>query len=52
VAAEARIEGTTVMVSSPSVSAPLRVRYGWADDPVCNLYNQDGLPASPFHSSK
>lgn len=52
VPAKAKIDGASVIVSSPSVSAPLRVRYGWADDPVCNLYNQDGLPASPFQSSK
>jgi sialate O-acetylesterase len=52
VAAEARIDGATVMASSPSVSAPVQVRYGWADNPDCNLYNQDGLPASPFHSAR
>ena len=50
VPAEARIEGTAVLVSSPSVPAPVEVRYGWADDPVCNLYNGEGLPASPFRS--
>jgi sialate O-acetylesterase len=49
-AAEARIDGATVVVSSPSVTQPLYVRYAWADAPECNLYNKDGLPASPFRS--
>jgi sialate O-acetylesterase len=52
VPAEARIEGSTVVVSSPQVSSPVAVRYGWADDPVCNLVNQEGLPASPFRSDE
>lgn len=46
--AEARIEGATVVVSSPLVAEPRRVRYGWADFPECNLYNAEGLPAAPF----
>jgi sialate O-acetylesterase len=52
VPAEAAIEGATIMVSSPSVSAPVSVRYAWSDDPRCNLYNAEGLPASPFHSGE
>lgn len=48
--AEARIDGYTVVVSSPSVSAPVSVRYGWSDNPAGNLYNVEGLPASPFRS--
>ncbi len=50
VPAEARIDGTTVVVSSAEVTAPVYVRYGWADNPECNLYNGAGLPASPFRS--
>ena len=50
--AEARIEGNTVVVSNPQVSNPVAARYAWADDPVCNLYNQAGLPASPFRSDE
>jgi sialate O-acetylesterase len=46
--AAAVIEGATVSVSSPAVAHPLYVRYAWADNPECNLYNGDGLPASPF----
>jgi sialate O-acetylesterase len=50
VAAEARIDGSTVVVSSPSVTAPAYVGYGWSDNPDGNLYNAEGLPASPFRS--
>ncbi len=49
-AAEGRIEGTELVVSSPAVPRPVAVRYGWADNPPCNLYNGAGLPASPFRT--
>ncbi len=48
--AAARIEGDTVIVSAPNVPQPLAVRYAWAADPVCNLFNGAGLPASPFRT--
>ena len=48
--AEAQIEGNTVLVSSKEVRAPVAVRYAWGDSPVCNLYNREGLPASPFRT--
>jgi sialate O-acetylesterase len=48
--ADARIEGDEVVVSSKDVSAPLAVRYAWAGSPECNLYNRNGLPASPFRT--
>lgn len=48
VEAEAIIEGTTVVVSSPKVPKPVRVHYAIRNSPVCNLYNAAGLPASPF----
>lgn len=48
--ASAVIEGSAVVVSSPEVSAPVAVRYGWDDNPYCNLYNGAGLPASPFRT--
>ena len=48
--AKARIEGSSVIASSDGVSAPVYVRYAWANSPQCNLYNADGLPASPFES--
>jgi sialate O-acetylesterase len=50
--AEARIEGATVVVSHPAIAAPRWVRYGWADNPEVNLYNQADLPASPFSSKE
>jgi sialate O-acetylesterase len=49
-AADAKIDGTSVVVSSPTVPAPVSVRYGWAANPTCNLFNQEGLPASPFQA--
>jgi len=45
---DAVIRGDTVVVSSPSVSNPTRVRYAWSDRPEPSLFNQAGLPASPF----
>ena len=49
-AADAKIEGTSVVVSSPTVPTPVSVRYAWAANPTCNLFNKDGLPASPFQA--
>ena len=48
--ADARIEGDKVVVSSPDVPHPLAVRYAWSINPVCNLYNSEGLPAWPFRT--
>lgn len=49
--AEALIEDDSVVVYSKKVSNPVRVRYAWADNPEgANLYNKEGLPASPFMS--
>jgi sialate O-acetylesterase len=49
--AEAAIRGDEVVVWSDTVPAPLAVRYAWADNPVgSNLYNRNGLPASPFRT--
>ncbi|CAN5760087.1 sialate O-acetylesterase [soil metagenome] len=48
--AQARIDGETVVVWSPEVAQPVAVRYAWADNPTCNLYNSPGLPASPFRT--
>ena len=39
-----------VIVSSPEVPTPVAVRYAWADNPVCNLYNSAGLPMWPFRT--
>jgi len=46
--ATATIKGDTVIAYSASVTAPTRVRYAWADNPIFNLFNTEGLPAAPF----
>jgi sialate O-acetylesterase len=48
--ADAVIDGDSVVVRSDAVSAPVAVRYAWANNPVCNLCNKEGLPASPFRT--
>lgn len=48
--ADAVIEGNRVIVSSSSVQEPVAVRFGWADYPVVNLFNREGIPASPFRT--
>jgi sialate O-acetylesterase len=48
--ADARIDGDSVIVSSPKVLKPVAVRYAWADNPIANLYNAAALPASPFRT--
>jgi sialate O-acetylesterase len=51
--AKAKIEGDKVIVWSDTIKNPLYVRYAWADNPVNpNLYNKEGLPASPFRTDK
>ncbi len=46
--ADARIEGSKVIVTSDKLPAPATVRYAWAGYPQATLYNQEGLPATPF----
>jgi sialate O-acetylesterase len=48
--ADAEIQGDHVLVSSPKVPKPVAVRYGWADNPECNLVNEANLPAAPFRT--
>jgi sialate O-acetylesterase len=48
--ADARVEGDSVVVSSPLVSDPQAARYAWQADPVATLYNGAGLPAVPFRT--
>ena len=51
--AKAKIEGDKVIVWNDNVASPVYVRYAWADDPVNpNLFNKEGLPASPFRTDK
>jgi sialate O-acetylesterase len=48
--ATAKIDGNTVVATSDAVTEPRFVRYGWASNPQCNLFNGEGLPATPFTS--
>ena len=48
--ATAKIDGESIIVSNEKVEKPVAVRYAWADNPDCNLYNKAGLPASPFRT--
>jgi sialate O-acetylesterase len=49
--AEAKIKKNTVIVTAANVSAPVAVRYAWADNPAgANLMNKEELPASPFRT--
>ncbi|MCM3871671.1 MAG: hypothetical protein ND895_13395 [Pyrinomonadaceae bacterium] len=48
--ANARIDGKNVVVWSKDITNPVAVRYAWADNPICNLYNAVDLPASPFRT--
>jgi sialate O-acetylesterase len=50
--AEGRIDGQTLVVSSPKVREPVAVRYAWSNAPEANLYNGAGLPAVPFRSDE
>jgi sialate O-acetylesterase len=51
--AEAKIEGNKVVVWNNDIQSPMYVRYAWADNPGgANLYNKEGLPASPFRTDK
>jgi sialate O-acetylesterase len=51
--ATAKIEGEKIVVWNADIKDPMYVRYAWADNPVNpNLYNKEGLPASPFRTDK
>jgi sialate O-acetylesterase len=50
VPADAQIDGNTVVVSSSAVAKPVAVRYGWSNVPDINLFNKNGLPATPFRT--
>ncbi len=52
VEAQAEIDGESVVVSSPQVSKPVAVRFGWHDKAEPNLSNKEGLPASPFRTDQ
>jgi sialate O-acetylesterase len=49
--ASGHIEASRVLLSIPEGESPTRVRYCWADSPVCTLADRSGLPAAPFELS-
>ena len=50
VPAQAQIQGSNIIVSAEGVANPKAVRYGWENVPDVNLFNKEGLPASPFRT--
>ena len=48
--ADAKLDGTMVIVSSPKVPNPKAARYAWQSNPVATLFNGAGLPATPFRT--
>ncbi|RXM45658.1 sialate O-acetylesterase [Flavobacterium sp. YO12] len=50
--AEAKIEGKTIVVTSPKVKEPVAVRFAWKAVPEPNLFNNENLPASPFRTDE
>jgi sialate O-acetylesterase len=46
--AEVQVNTKEIIVWSNKVKNPAIIRYGWAMNPQCNIYNREGLPASPF----
>ena len=50
--ANAKVKGDKVIVWHPEIEKPVAVRYAWADFPVCNLYNREGLPVNSFRTDK
>ena len=51
--AQAKFAGTAAIeVWSDQVSDPVAVRYAWADNPVCNVYSNEGLPLTPFRTDE
>jgi sialate O-acetylesterase len=50
--ADAVIDGSDIVVSSDQVKEPVAVRYAWDIYPECNIYNAQGLPASPFRTDQ
>jgi sialate O-acetylesterase len=50
--AQAKIEGDVVVVWSDKIREPVAVRYAWAENPICNLFNDADLPARPFRTDE
>jgi sialate O-acetylesterase len=50
--ADAKIDGHAVVLSAEGVEHPKHVRYNWANNPIGNLFNREGLPAAPFRTDR
>ena len=50
--ADAEIKGNTVILWNEDLAEPIRVRYNWANNPIGNLFNKEGLPAAPFRTDR
>ena len=46
------IAGNRVEISAEQVAEPVAVRYAWADNPVCNMFDDRGLPLTPFRTDQ
>ena len=46
----AKIDGSTIIVSSKEVKKPVAVRFGWKNDSMPNLFGKNGLPVSSFRT--
>lgn len=44
------VDKDTMEVWADGISAPAHVRYAWADNPICNVQNKEGLPLTPFRT--
>ena len=45
---DAKLNNNGINLDAATVHDPTNVRYCWADSPICNVYNSEGLPAVPF----
>ncbi|WP_164731924.1 sialate O-acetylesterase [Rheinheimera mangrovi] len=48
--AQVQLKDQQLLLSHPEIKAPVKVRYGWADNPEAVLFNSEGLPAGPFEA--
>ena len=47
-----KIEGDTITIANAALPAPTQARFAWSNNPRAALYNEAGLPASPFRTDK
>lgn len=44
------LKDNSIKVSAPEVPNPVAVRYAWANNPICNVFSNNGLPLTPFRT--